>query len=145
MELTNELMWIIAAIVFVIIECFSVSLITIWFGIGALCAAIASLITDNLYIQVLIFLAVSLLMLVLVKPIARKHFNGKIEKTNTDALIGCEAIVTEEIGDEKPGRVNVDGKLWRAKSAENVCHNRGDKVLIQKIEGVTLIVKAEEE
>lgn len=145
MELTNELMWIIAAVIFLVIECFSVSLITIWFGIGALCAAVTSLITDNFYVQVLVFLVVSLLMLIMVKPIAKRHFNGKIEKTNTDALIGCEAIVTEEIGDEKPGRVNVDGKLWRAKSAGSICYNRGDKVTIQKIEGVTLIVKAEEE
>ena len=134
--------WFIIFIVLLIIEIFTVNLVTIWFAIGALAAIISTYFTDNLIIQISIFIVVSILMLIILKPLTKRFRNKKAVATNLDRVIGMEAIVTEEISKNKIGEVRVDGKKWSAVSNETL--PKDTIVKVQKIEGVKLIVKKED-
>ena len=134
--------WVIIFIVLLLIEIFTVNLVTIWFAIGALAAIISTYFTDNLIIQISIFEVVSILMLIILKPLTKRFRNKKAVATNLDRVIGMEAIVTEEISKNKIGEVRVDGKKWSAVANEKIPVDT--VVRVQKIEGVKLIVKKED-
>lgn len=134
--------WFIIFIVLLLIEIFTVNLVTIWFAIGALAAIISTYFTDNLIIQISIFVVVSILMLIILKPLTKRFRSKKAVATNLDRVIGMEAIVTEEISKNKIGEVRVDGKKWSALADEKIPVDTVVKV--QKIEGVKLIVKKED-
>ena len=90
--------WLIVLVAMLVIEMATLSLTTIWFAGGALVAIIASMFGAKISLQVFIFLAVSLLILFLIRPSAVKYFNGKRTKTNVSSLIGLEAKVLETVG-----------------------------------------------
>ena len=96
--------WLLLAAIFIVIELVpdlielvTLGLTTIWFAGGAFVAAIAGACGANLVVQVILFLVVSIVLLVLTRPIAVKHLDSKIEKTNSEALIGKTAVVIQEI------------------------------------------------
>ena len=139
-------MWLIVAVVMGIIEAFTVGLATIWFAGGAVMAALVSLITDRLIVQILVFLAVSLVLLYFTRPLAIKKLNRETVKTNLDAIIGSVAVAEESIRKNTKGSVNADNKVWTAVlSADSEEIEKGDLVRIEGIEGVKLIVRKEQE
>lgn len=137
------LVWILLIIIFLIVEALTFNLITIWFAIGALGAFITSYVTDNISLQVTFFALITLLSLILTRPLVKKWISVTPEKTNLDAAIGKTAIVIKKIDVNELGRVKVDGKEWTAKGEQLI--KKGEKVIILRIEGVKLIVKKKEE
>jgi membrane protein implicated in regulation of membrane protease activity len=129
-------------ILLLLIEIFTVNLVTIWFAIGALASIVSTYFTDNVVIQIVVFLVVSILMLIILKPLTKRFKIKHVIATNLDRVIGMEAIVTEEISKNKVGEVRVDGKKWSAVSDETI--PKDAVVKVQKIEGVKLIVKKED-
>ena len=79
----------------------------------------------------------------LVRPIARKSFNGKRTKTNAESLIGKTGIVFEEIDNiNSKGRITVLGQEWAAGSiSDDAVIPKGTKVKVLSIKGVKLIVE----
>lgn len=142
-------LWLILLIVFIVIELLTMGLTTFWFAIGSVAAAIASWLNAPFWLQFVLFLAVSLVLLIFTRPVAMKYFNKDREKTNAESLIGKNAVVTSEIDNiEGVGQVTVSGQVWSAYSAdENKKIHPGTVVVIQKIHGVKLMVaeKGEEE
>lgn len=134
--------WIITFLILVVIELVTVNLVTVWFAIGAIAGYISTYFTDNIAIQMGIFIAVSVVSLVPARKIVNKFKIRNIEPTNLDRVIGQIGIVTEEITKSKYGEVKVDGKKWTAMSSENI--SVGSKVEILSIDGVKLKVKKEE-
>ena len=105
-----QIMWLVLLIVFAASEAITVGLTSIWFAAGALAALVAALLGGAVWIQITLFLAVSLLCLAAVRPLAKRHLNSKVEPTNADRVIGAQAQVTEDIDNEGPtGAVYVDG------------------------------------
>lgn len=135
-----SIIWLIVFIFLVIIELSTINLVSIWFAIGSIASFIASLITDNLSIQLATFVIVSSISLVCTKKIVKRLKKDKITPTNLDRIIGLTGTVTEDITKEKNGVVKVDGKLWTSFSKSNI--KKGSKVEILSIEGVKLSVKA---
>lgn len=135
--------WLILFVVLIILELCTVNLTTIWFAFGALLAYIVSLFTDNVMIQTTVFLAVSVITLILTRPVVRKYLLTKPSRTNADMLIGKTGIVTKEITKTDIGEVKIDGKYWSAKANKKI--KEGSKVEILAIEGVKLIVKEKED
>lgn len=135
--------WLILFVVLIILELCTVNLTTIWFAFGALLAYIVSLFTDNVMIQTTVFLAVSVITLILTRPVVRKYLLTKPSRTNADMLIGRTGIVTKEITKTDIGEVKIDGKYWSAKANKKI--KEGSKVEILAIEGVKLIVKEKED
>lgn len=142
-ESTMYIIWAAAILLFGIAEGVTVQLVSIWFLIGAVVALIAAFCGASIPVQVVIFVAVTIVTLIATRPIVKKKLNPKRVKTNADRCIGQEGIVIEEINNLLPtGQVKVDGKVWtaRSESPETVIP-KGSLVLIEKIDGVKLIVK----
>ena len=87
--------WLIALVVFCVLEAATVGLVSIWFAAGALIALFASFFTGNIWIQFAVFLAVSFLCLLAVRPMARKYITPRRQATNADRVIGAEGMVLE--------------------------------------------------
>lgn len=142
----ETIFWLILFVVLLIIEIFTMGLTTIWFAGGAIVAFVLAFVEFSLPVQIIAFLLISILLLVLTRPIAIKFFNQERQKTNADSLIGQKAIVLETIDTlHGTGRVEVNGMEWSAK-VEDVTPviEAGTVVSIEGIQGVKLIVKKEE-
>lgn len=134
--------WLAALCMFVLIEIFTVQLTTVWFAGGALVALIlAALGVDNLIIQVVVFLAVSLILLIATRPVVKKFINNRSQPTNADRCIGEKAVVTEDIDNiNAKGTVKINGIEWTARSETNEYIAKGSIVTVKRIDGVKLIV-----
>ena len=141
----TALIWLGLFIILIVIELFTVGLTTIWFAAGALVALIAAACGAPLFVQIALFLVVSILMLVFTRPVAMKYFNGDRAKTNVESLIGRKGVVTGEIDNLRGcGQVTLNGMQWTARSA--TADGRipeGNVVTVQAIDGVKLIVEPE--
>ena len=138
--------WIIVMIVMIILEAVSINLITIWFALGALAAAISTYFTSDTEVQLFVFFAISIATLVSLRQLVKKHLKPGNFKLNTDRVIGMTGIVTKDIFEHQYGEVKVDGKIWTAKAdKEDLDIKVGTEVEILKIEGVKLIVRKKEE
>ena len=134
--------WIIIAVLLFILEAITVQLVSIWFAVGAVLATFPALFGWEFPIQMAVFVAGSIVTLLIGRPIIRKKLTiQKPEKTNLDATVGKTAVVTKPIGVEvDTGRIYVDGLSWQAKSKEGIPIEEGQKVTIEEIVGVTAIV-----
>ncbi len=139
------LFWVILLVVFCAVEGLTVGLVTIWFALGALTALLISLVSDSIMLQGIGFVAVSLLTMVLVRPLAARVFATRHQPTNADRIIGQEAVVTVSINPiEGTGQVKVDGKVWTARSTAGTTIPEGQRVIIRKIEGVKVLVEPQQ-
>lgn len=139
--------WLIATIVFVVVELITVGLTSIWFAAGSLGALAVAAFGGNVIIQAIVFLIVSVVLLVLTKPWAQKYINAKAQKTNVDVLIGQKAILTEDVDNLKQtGKATVNGQEWTVRSFEDqTAFKAGELIEIVEISGVKLIVKKAKE
>lgn len=136
----NVINWLILFIIFLIFEIATVSLICIWFCLGALAAMTASFFGVGLEGQLFIFAVVSLITLVLTRP-AAKRFRKSIKPTNVNALIGLETYVIEDIDNEQnKGEIKVNDVIWNARSSDGSLISKGEKVVINSIQGVKVFV-----
>lgn len=134
--------WLVLIIVLTIIEIATVNLLTVWFVISGIVAMILSFFIDDVAIVSTIFALLGLFLLLISRPIVRKIRANESEKTNLDLIIGATGVVTEEIKRNVIGEVKVDGKKWSAISNKKIAV--GEEVIVEKIEGVKLIVKKED-
>ena len=133
---------LIALIVFAVGEAITVGLTSVWFAVGALGALIAAGFGAALWLQVVVFLALSGVTLLLVRPLAKKFLTPRYQATNADRVIGATALVTEEIDNLKgSGLVNISGQVWTARSAHDVVIQPGREVKVLRIEGVKVFVE----
>jgi membrane protein implicated in regulation of membrane protease activity len=139
-----SLIWIGAAIVFLITEGATAGLTSIWFAIGAAAALVCALLGLPLWVQLLVFAVVSVATLLLTRPLAQKYVNAKRQPTNADRMIGATGRVTETIDNiAATGSVSVGGKLWTARSVTGAVIPEGTLVRCAGIEGVKLMVVPE--
>lgn len=135
------IIWFIMFLCLVFIEMVTVGLVSIWFAVGSIAALITSYFTDSFLIQITVFLIVSIIFLISMNPIVKKLKIVKAEPTNLDRVIGKKAEVIKKIEKNRVGEVRVLGSVWSAICDEEV--DVGDNVIVQKIEGVKLIVRKE--
>ena len=135
--------WLIAMIVLLVVEGVVPGLISIWFALGALAALVSALLHAPLWLQIVWFLAVSIVALALTRPLAKKYINSKTQPTNADMLIGKECVVRESIDNVLgAGAVSVDDKVWTARTeSDDMKAPEGSRAAVVRIEGVKLIVK----
>ena len=135
--------WLILFAILLAVEIFTLGLTTIWFAGGALVAFFAALAGANLYVQLILWLVVSVLLLVCTRPVAKKYICKKQEKTNVDSLIGQETVVCENISNrDNTGKVMLNGIEWTARAEDSAAvYEKGSIVRILRIEGVKVIVK----
>lgn len=134
--------WIGIAVLMAIYEVATVQLVTVWFVIGGICAAISTLFTDNIVLQIVVFVAVSLIALLITRPLVKRFKKNSVKvSTNADRLIGAVGVMRGDLSDtESVGQVKIEGGVWSAKT-DNPPLKNGDKVRVLAIEGVKLIVE----
>ncbi len=139
--------WFIAALLFFILEIVTPGFVLMWFGVGALVSGLLDLAgVHNATVQVIVFVAVSILLVTLSRTIFKRFFMraspGAGLKTNMDALIGKVGVVTERIDNElSNGRVLVEGQDWLARSSDNAPVDPGARGRITQFEGARLTVE----
>lgn len=135
--------WIIVALLFFIMEIFTPGFAVACLSIGAIGGAVASACDIALKYQILAFAISTLLAFVLVRPVILKLFHNKSKEvaTNTNALIGRQAIVSEEIKPAIGGRVKIDGDDWKAITTEGKSIEVDKVVKILKVDSVILTVE----
>lgn len=136
------IIWAAIIILFAVLEIVTAQLISIWFVLGAVGALIAAFCGANTTIQIVVFIAVTVITLIATRPIVKKHLNTKVQSTNADRCIGKTAVVIEQIDNLLPsGQVKVDGAVWTARSSDNTVIPADTIVTVEKIDGVKLMVK----
>lgn len=132
-------LWAILAAVFLVLEAGTVALVSIWFAVGALAALVAAVLGAAMWLQVTVFLAVSVLLLALLWKKVRTKAIGT--KTNVDSVIGTEGYVTEPIDNVSyTGRVKLGGITWAARSTSGAPIDAGTLVRVDRVEGVKVFV-----
>ena len=88
--LSMTVVWIVAIVVFLIIEAATAGLVTIWFAVGALAALLAAMFDAPVWLQLVWFFAISIAAFAVTRPLPKKYLNGKTQPTNAAMLIGQE-------------------------------------------------------
>ncbi len=146
-SLSASMIWLILLVIFILVEIATVGLLTIWFAGGALAAFFVSLSQLGAAVQVIVFLIVSLVFVLLIRPLAQKKFNSGHIRTNAQTLIGEEAVVLEPIDNlQSKGRVMIRGQEWSARSVDDKEKFEKDEVVqVMSISGVKLMVRRPQE
>ncbi len=135
------LVWLILLVVFIMAEAATVTVVSLWFAAGALTALVASLLGAELWLQAVLFAAVSVVLLWALRPVVKKYFTPKLTKTNVDAVVGTTGLVTEKIDNTlSQGRVKLGTMEWSARSTVGESVEEGTLVRVDRIEGVKVFV-----
>ena len=133
--------WLIVSGICFIIEIFTVGFFVFWFGIGALIALATSLVVTNFFVQAVVFVISSALLLLFTKPLVNKFIKtDKTIPTNVYRIIEKEGIVVEDIDSLNcTGKVKVKGELWSAIADTDI--EKGSKIKVVSVNGVKLKVE----
>ena len=141
------ILWVVLGVVLVIAEVFTSGFVLLWFGIGALCAALASIVGAGLPLQFLTFIFTSTLLTALSRTIFVNYFTRGDEpeglKTGAAALPGqVGTVVTSSRGALEEGAVKVFGSVWTAYPAEGEPPlEAGDRVVVERLQGASIYVR----
>ena len=135
--------WVVALVVFLIVEAVTAGLVSIWFVFGSLVALICAALGAAVWLQIFWFVIVSVATLVLTRPLVKRYVDSRSVATNADRNIGRTAVVTERIDNlAATGAVQLSGVIWTARSTDDALTiESGEHVIIRAIEGVKLIVE----
>lgn len=135
------ILWLVLLVVFLIVEASTVTLVSLWFAAGSLIALLASLLGAPLWLQILLFLAVSALSLVALRPLVRRFIHPKLTATNVDSVIGSTGLVTASVDNvSAAGQVKLGAMVWTARSTSGAPIPEGTLVKVDRIEGVKVFV-----
>lgn len=137
------LIWLGIAVVLGIIEAMAPMLVCLWFCLGAIVAFVVSLFIDNILIEVIVFVAVSLLALIALRPLMKKRVNAKDADalTDVDTYVGRDVVVTQGIQPGQNGRVRLSDVSWLARTNMDVTIEAGAHARVVKVEGTVLVVE----
>ena len=139
------IIWGILFVVFLLAEILTVAYVSIWFAIASLVSFILAMFKVPMEVQCIVFVAVSAVLFFATRPLVKKYVRGKTVSTNADTVIGMEGVVRIAIDNLKSqGRVYVNGLEWAAKSFSGAPIERDAKVIVRRIDGVSVIVEREE-
>ena len=141
----NAIIWLALMVVFLIVEASTVVMVSLWFAAGSMAALLVSLLGAPIWLQVALFLAVSGVLLASLRPMVRKHFTPRLQRTNVDAVVGSQGYVTADIDNvAATGSVKLGAMEWTARSTTGAPVSKGTLVKVDKIEGVKAFVTAVE-
>jgi membrane protein implicated in regulation of membrane protease activity len=136
------LIWLIVALGLAGAEALTGDMFLLMLGGGALAAAGSSFAFDApIWVDGLVFLVVSVLLLGLVRPTLRRRLtSAKAIETGIEALQGKKALVLEKISADH-GQVKLDGEVWTARPLnDHDVYEPGDQVTVMHIDGATAVV-----
>lgn len=139
------IVWLVLMVVFLLMEASTVTMVSLWFATGALAATVTALLKGPFWLQAVLFFAVSILMLLALRPFAKKLFTPKLTKTNVDSVIGSQGLVTADIDNiNSTGQVKLGAMEWTARSTDGQPIKEGTLIRVDRIEGVKVYVSKAE-
>ena len=132
--------WLILFLVFLGLEIITTGVFFfLCFSTGALFAMLCSLLGASFQTEMIVFCAVSLASILLIRPLFKKYVAKKKIETNVDSLIGAPGVVTEKIKSTGTGKIKVASEIWLAVSKEDI--DVDEKVVVEAVDGTKLVVK----
>lgn len=144
-QVTMLIVWIIVIVLGIIIEEVTSSLVSIWFSISAAIALVFAIAGFYIYIQLAVFAALALILIIATRPLVKKMMQNTEIRTNADKLFGMVGTVKKTIEPDDKGVVKVDFQEWTAISVNKKLIEENTKVVIKGIVGNKLIVDVVEE
>ena len=137
--------WAAAFLFFIVIEVGTMALTTIWFAGGALAGLIACLLGAGIELQLVVFAAVSFILLILTRPLALRYVNRQVKRTNAEGLIGSRARITERVDNAAgTGTAVLDGKEWTARALrQGEIIPEGDMAIVRQTQAVKLLLESD--
>ena len=133
--------WFLLMVFFILLEAGTVALVSTWFAAGALGAMITALCGGALWLQCVVFLVISVVLLISLRGFLRKHITPKQIKTNVDSIVGTEGLVTATIDNlASTGQVKLGGMEWSARSTSGEVIQPGERIRVDRVEGVKVFV-----
>ncbi|MBO5102844.1 MAG: NfeD family protein [Clostridia bacterium] len=140
MDITFMLyIWIGVVCAAALIEALTMQLVSVWFIPGGLVSLILFFCGVGYEIQIIVFFAVSLIMMIALRKFCIKWLRkGKQEATNADALLNQQTKLLKAITSEQNGEVKFNGIIWTAVADTEIAE--GEIVCIKEIQGNKLVV-----
>ncbi len=141
------IVWAVLGVILIIAEVFTSGFVMLWFGIGALAAALAGIAGLGVPLQFLVFLVVSIGLIAASRTIFDNYFSreksGDDLKSGVDALPGkVGTVVSSSSGALNEGAVKVFGSTWTAYPVEGEEPlEAGDRVQVERIQGASIYVR----
>ena len=134
--------WLIAAVGFLVLELITVGLTSIWMVGGALAAMLVSLLHGPVWLQILVFFAVTFILLYFTRPWAMKYLNQKRSATNFETILGKQVKVLDKVDNiAGTGRALYNGMEWTARAYDkDVTFEKDEEATVVAIEGVKLLL-----
>ncbi|MFL6162972.1 MAG: NfeD family protein [Jatrophihabitantaceae bacterium] len=134
------LIWLIIAAVLAGAEAMSLDLVLIMLAGGAVAGSVTAAAGLPPVLQIAVAIAGSLGLLLVVRPVAKRHLTVRSHVTGTDALVGKDAIVLSRV-DAAGGRVRLNGSEWSARASDHrQVIEAGTTVQVIEIAGATAVV-----
>ena len=134
-----SIVWLILLVAFIVAEAATATLVSIWFCAGAAAALLLSAFVPNVLAQTAVFLVVSLVCLVLMRPLVRKKDAKAAVPTNADRNVGQTAEVIAAVEPARPGRARLSGVDWAARC--DVPLAEGQLAEVVAVEGTPLVLR----
>src|ERR1700736_5669577 len=137
--------WVIVAIVFAIAEVLTVALFAVFITVGALGAAIVSLLGFNLLVQAIVLGVIGVAGILVARPylVERLHIGRPALRSGADSMVGQQAVLLEPIlGVGQPGHLKLAGELWPALTDDGSAVPVNTLVVVTALRSTTLIVRA---
>ena len=129
-------LWIVILVLAIIIELISYGLISIWFIPSIILTIILKAFgLNNIYIEIMIVLSLSTVLLIFTRPLVVKFLKPQNIKTNFD----MKGKIIKKVNLNDFGIVKVDGKEWRCYASKEI--EVGKIVKIIKIDSNKLEVE----
>ena len=129
-----EYLWFGLMVIFIVVEALTVNMVSAWFAAGALAALITELTGAPVGFQIAAFILISAVTLALLRPMAKKHFNPRITRTNVDALVGKTCLCVTAIDNlASQGQVKIGDVEWSARSTNGEPIPVGTQVKIDRV------------
>lgn len=134
--------WLAVALAAGVLEAVTVGLVSVWFAAGAVIAALSAAFDLGFDVQIAVFIAASVVSMLLTRPFLKKVLHVKKTPTNAEKVIGQSGVVISQIDNVfEKGRVLADGLEWEARSEDGSRLEKDDLVIVKDLRGVKLIVK----
>lgn len=132
--------WASVFIATLIIELNTADLTTIWFCISSLITLVVSVFMVEYYIQIVVFIVSTLVLLIATRPLTKRMMNQEIIHTNADKVVNMIGVVTTLIPVNGIGEILVNNTLWRAVTLDSVDIQEGEQVTVNSISGNKVVV-----
>lgn len=138
----ESIFWLVLMIIFAVVEIATVGLTAIWFAGGSFVALLVHLMGLNIYVQIVVFIVISAILMIFTRPWVLKYFKPRLVRTNYETVVGENVCLTETVDNIKgTGRAVYRGQEWTARAYESgKIFETGTIVAVKEIRGVTLYV-----